>query len=101
MNSGVQDIYECLCAALRMPLCQATPALISTLKGRTAEDIAGALRLMTNDEATLLFDWLDNERAVLVLGFLPADMVDYVLRHAPPGRLANLDLSSVDAGMVE
>ncbi len=101
MKLGVQNIYECLCAALRRPLSQCGAALISTLKDQTAEDIAAAIRLMTDDEATLLFDWLDDDRAVQVLSFLPGNMVSYVLRHAPPGRLANLDLSSIDARMVE
>jgi len=50
---------------------------------------------MTDDEATLLFNWLEDERAVQVLGYLSPVTTEYILRHAPPGRLANLDLSTV------
>jgi len=92
---GIQNLYECLCAALRRPLCQCGAALVATLKDQTPEDIAGALRQMTDDEATLLFNWLEDERAVDVLAYLSPETTDYILHHAPPGRLANLDLSTI------
>ena len=95
MKFAIQNLYECLCAALRRPLSQGGVALISTLKDQKPEDIAAALRLMTDDEATLLFNWLEDDRAVAVLGYLTAETTKYILHHAPPGRLANLDLSTV------
>ena len=95
MKLAIQNLYECLCAAFRKPLSQCGAALISSLKDQTAEDIASALRRMTDDEATLLFNWLEDDRAVGVLGYLSVETTDYILRHAPPGRIANLDLSSV------
>jgi len=94
MKLATQNLYECLCAALRKPLSLGSTALISTLKDQKAEDIADALRQMTDDEATLLFNWLEDDRAMAVLGYLSAETTQYILRHAPPGRIANLDLAS-------
>ena len=94
MKASTQDLYEGLCAALRRPLSQASPALISSLKDQDPEDIGVAMRRMTGDEATLLFNWLDDDRALAALGYLTAEMTDYILRHAPPGRIASLDVVS-------
>jgi len=95
MKLGIQNLYECLCAALRRPLSQCGAALVSTLKDQKSEDIAAALRLMTDDEASLLFNWLEDDRAIEVLGYLTPETTEYILRHAPCGRLANLDLSTI------
>ncbi len=85
------NLYDCLCAALRKPLSEGGHlALTAALTNCHADDIAGVIKLLTNDEALAIFNWLDDSRAQIVLHELEPEKVDYLLRHAPPGRIFRL-----------
>lgn len=83
-------LFENLCAALRKPLSQGGHlALTATLGNQSAEAIADAAQNLTDDEILVLFNWLDDSRAEAILPLLSEERAAYVLRHAPPGRLAS------------
>ena len=72
-------------------------ALVAATQDARVEDIAEALRDLTNPEALAVFNWLDNKRAADVLGNLEPDTARYILSNAPPTRLVDLlDLLPMD-----
>lgn len=72
-------------------------ALVAATQDVRVEDVAEALRDLTNPEALAIFNWLDNARAAAVLGNLEPDTARYLLANAPPSRLADLlDLLPMD-----
>lgn len=86
-----ENLYDYLCAALRKPLSQGGYlALTAALRDQGPRDIAAACAAMTDDEALVVFNWLDNDRASLLLGELSPEQAGYLLSHAPPGRIAGL-----------
>jgi Mg/Co/Ni transporter MgtE len=85
------NLYDCLCAALRKPLSEGGHlALTAALNNLAGDDIAVVLDLMTNDEALAIFNWLDDRRAKRMLTGLRPDQVNYLLRHAPAGRICKM-----------
>ena len=91
MSTQVQHtLYDNLCAALRKPLSQGGHlALTAVLRDQSPAAIAGATQNLTDDEMLALFNWLDDTRAEAVLPLMDPARTAYVLRHAPPGRLAS------------
>jgi magnesium transporter len=65
-------------------------ALTAATRDMRSEDIAEALRDLTNPEALAVFNWLDNAAAAEVLGDLEPDTARYILSNAPPARIADL-----------
>src|SRR5579862_7086454 len=93
-----EKLYEHLCSALRKPLSDGGHlALIASLKDQSATNIAEALELMTGDEATLIFNWLEDRRAIELLDEVDPEMADYIINHAAPGRLAAMGLTALTA----
>jgi len=85
------NLYDCLCAALRKPLSEGGYiALTAALTNLAADDIAMVVESMTDDEALAIFNWLDDRRAVQLLRNLPTRQVDYLMRHAPAGRICKM-----------
>jgi Mg/Co/Ni transporter MgtE len=85
------NLYDCLCAALRKPISEGGHlALTAALNNRPATDIAVVVDLLSDDEALAIFNWLDNRRAEEMLHVLKPERIDYILRHAPAGRVGNL-----------
>lgn len=85
------SLAEQLRAALRTPGgAGGDLALVAATQGARPEDIAEALRDLTNPEALAIFNWLDNDRAAQVLGNLEPDTARYILHNAPPARIADL-----------
>ena len=88
------DLYDNLCAALRKPLSQGGHlALTAALRDQQPRDIASALEAMNDDEALIVFHWLDDDRASLLLSEIRPEQASYLLRHAPPGRMAGLHIN--------
>ncbi|MBW3637931.1 MAG: magnesium transporter [Armatimonadetes bacterium] len=84
-------LAEQLRAALRTPgRGGGDLALTAATQGMRSEDIAEALRDLTNPEALAVFNWLDNAEAAEVLGDLEPDTARYILANAPPARIADL-----------
>jgi Mg/Co/Ni transporter MgtE len=95
-QSQKTNLYDCLCAALRKPLSEGGHlALTAALHDLTAADIAGVVDLLTNDEAVVIFDWLDDTRAQLLLKHVKPEQAAYVLLHAPPGRISKMPDNSL------
>lgn len=65
-------------------------ALTAATQEMRPEDIAEALRDLTNPEALAVFNWLGNAEAAEVLGHLEPDTARYILSNAPPARIADL-----------
>jgi Mg/Co/Ni transporter MgtE len=85
------NLYDCLCAALRKPLSQGGYiALTAALQSQPAEEIATVVEMMSNDEALAIFNWLDDWRASQMLQGLRPEQVQYLLHHAPAGRLSRM-----------
>ncbi len=85
------ELHDDLCAALRKPLSQGGHlALTAALRDRQPREIADAIEAMNDDEALIVFHWLDNERASLLLSEVRPEQAHYLQRHAPPGRMATL-----------
>ncbi|HEX8465035.1 MAG TPA: CBS domain-containing protein, partial [Abditibacterium sp.] len=98
MPSKTTTLAENLRAALRSPArAGGDVALTAATQNAREEDIAEALRDLTNPEALAVFNWLDNSEAADVLGNLEPDTARYILSNAPPARIADLlDLLPMD-----
>lgn len=84
-------LSEQIRAALRVPGGGGgDTALVAATQGARPEDLAEALRDLTNPEALAVFNWLDNERAAEVLGSLEPNTARYVVHNAPPARIVDL-----------
>jgi Mg/Co/Ni transporter MgtE len=86
-----ESVYNNVCAALRKPLSEGGGVgLMAAFRLSTASEIAAVVSRLTPSEALTVFSWLDDVRAIAMLSELPAEMVNFILASAPPGRIAHI-----------